>query len=85
MKQGRLIISLDNPDTLTVRDKYRIGKILGEGADTVIVSGMNETTEELDMSAADEVARGAGEDKTIKTRSVHESILRALQMADEVT
>ncbi|MDI6841628.1 MAG: Mur ligase family protein [Methanothermobacter wolfeii] len=80
---GRLIISLDNPDTLTVRDKYRIGKILGEGADTVIVSGMNETTEELDMSAADEVARGAGEDKTIKTRSVHESILRALQMADE--
>lgn len=28
--KGRLIISLDNPDTLTTRDKFRIGRILSK-------------------------------------------------------
>ncbi|MGB9837591.1 MAG: Mur ligase family protein [Methanothermobacter sp.] len=81
--KGRLIISLDNPDTLTVRDKYRIGQILGEKADVLIVSGKNETTGKIDMEAASEVERGAGRGKTIKTDSVYDSIRRALEIAEK--
>jgi len=80
--QGRLIVSLDNPDTLTVRDKERIGRVLAERADTIIVSAKNETTGVTDMEAADEVARGAGEERTIKTESVYDSIRRALEIAE---
>jgi UDP-N-acetylmuramyl tripeptide synthase len=44
---GRLIVSLDNPDTLTSRNKYQIGKILSKSANVVISSCKNETTEVL--------------------------------------
>nr|WP_276324390.1 cyanophycin synthetase [Methanothermobacter thermautotrophicus] len=80
--QGRLIVSLDNPDTLTVRDKERIGRVLAERAHTIIVSAKNETTGVTDMEAADEVAWGAGEERTIKTESVYDSIRRALEIAE---
>jgi len=62
--QGRLIVSLDNPDTLTVRDKFKIGSILGKNCDVVIASAKNETTEEIDFEAAQEVAEGS---KTTET------------------
>jgi len=78
---GGLIISLDNPDTLTVRDKFKIGKILAKAADLLIVSAKNETVEEIDWKAAEEVAKGAESTETIITGSVYESVKTALYNA----
>lgn len=78
---GRLIISLDNPDTLTVRDKFKIGRTLAKAADLLIVSAKNETIEEIDWKAAEEVARGAEATETIITGSVYESIKTGLYNA----
>ncbi|ADP77140.1 Mur ligase middle domain protein [Methanothermus fervidus DSM 2088] len=79
--KGRLIISLDNPDTLTTRDKFRIGRILSKKADILICSAKNETTGEIDWNAAEEVARGAKECKTIITSNVRDSILKAIELS----
>ncbi len=78
---GGLIISLDNPDTLTVRDKFKIGKTLGKVADLLIVSAKNETTEGINWKAAEEVAEGASSTETIITGNVYESIKKALENA----
>lgn len=78
---GRLIISLDNPDTLTVRDKRKIGEVLALYTDVIIVSAKNETTEEIDISAAVEVIQGAFGKETYMTDSVLNSILKALSIA----
>ncbi|BAW31522.1 MAG TPA: Mur ligase family protein [Methanothermobacter sp.] len=78
---GRLIISLDNPDTLTVRDKFKIGRTLAKVADLLIVSAKNETIEEIDWKAAEEVAKGAESTETIITGSVYESIKTGLYNA----
>lgn len=79
----RLIISIDNPDTLTVRDKSKIGSILGEYADVVIASAKNETTEEIDVKAANEVIEGASNLESYGTTNVIDSILKALQIANK--
>ena len=55
---GRLILSLDNPDTLTSRDKIKIGEILGKIADVLIVSSKNETTHVNDFDATSDVLKG---------------------------
>lgn len=81
--EGKLIISIDNPDTLTIRDKYKIGEILGKYADIVIASAKNETTEEINEKAAEEVVKGAAETETHKTTSVVDSIVKALKIADK--
>lgn len=80
--EGKFIISLDNPDTLTIRDKYKIGQILGKYADVVIASAKNETTEEIDEKAAQEVIEGAKDSETYKTTSVVDSIVKALEIAN---
>lgn len=80
---GRLIISLDNPDTLTVRDKFKIGRTLAKAADILIVSAKNETTEEIDWKAAEEVARGANTTKTIIVENVYKSIKKALENSEK--
>lgn len=80
---GRLIISLDNPDTLTVRDKFKIGKTLAKAADLLIVSAKNETTEEIDWKAAEEVAEGANPTRTIIVENVYKSIKKALMESEE--
>ena len=79
---GRLILSLDNPDTLTSRDKTKIGEILGKVVDVLITSSKNETTEVVDCGAAIEVLEGAGEIESYITDSVSESISYALSIAD---
>lgn len=80
---GRLIVSLDNPDTLTSRNKYQIGKILSKSANVVISSCKNETTEILDPSASLEVLKGLGDTESYVTENVCESILKALKIATD--
>ncbi|MBZ9570730.1 hypothetical protein KQY27_04110 [Methanobrevibacter sp. TMH8] len=84
---GRLILSLDNPDTLTSRDKTKIGEVLGKFIDVLIVSSKNETTEVIDYDAAYEIVDGAfsshGEIESYITETVYESISYALAIADE--
>ena len=72
---GRLLVSVDNPDTVTERDKREFGRIVGEFADFVAASGFNETLERLDMDAAREVVRGAEESgcEGVAVRSVEEA------------
>ena len=78
---GRLIVSLDNPDTLTVRDKFKIGSILGKNCDVVIASAKNETTEVIDIEAAQEVAAGSKTTETYLTENVVKSISKALEIS----
>lgn len=78
---GRLIVSLDNPDTLTVRDKFKIGSILGKNCDVVIASAKNETTEVIDIEAAREVASGSKATETYLTENVFKSISKALEIS----
>jgi UDP-N-acetylmuramoylalanine--D-glutamate ligase len=53
-----LVILIDNPDSTTPRDKYKIGSILGKYAKVIISSGYNETTGILSNEAANEVLNG---------------------------
>ena len=64
--KSELIVLIDNPDTTTIRDKYKIGNVLGEYADIVISSGYNETTGLVDMNAANEVLKGIDNSSCIK-------------------
>lgn len=57
-KNGKLVVLVDNPDTTTVRDKFKIGEIIGKYADIVISSGYNETLGGINMDAANEVLKG---------------------------
>lgn len=79
--EGRLIVTLDNPDTLTIRNKFKIGQILGEYADILMVSAKNETTKMVDTDAAEEVLRGANLSDQSMTLDVEEAIKQALQKA----
>ena len=54
----KLIVLVDNPDTTTVRDKYKIGEIIGQYADIIISSGYNETLGGINMESAQEVLKG---------------------------
>ncbi|MCE5214836.1 MAG: UDP-N-acetylmuramoyl-L-alanine--D-glutamate ligase [Methanobacterium sp.] len=58
---GKLVVLVDNPDTSTVRDKYKIGEVIGQYADIVISSGYNETLGGVNMEAAHEVLKGIGD------------------------
>lgn len=78
---GRLIISLDNPDTLTTRDKSKIGGILDKKADVIISSAKNETTEEIDWTAVEEVISGAEAVESYGVEDVTTSILMALEIS----
>jgi UDP-N-acetylmuramoylalanine-D-glutamate ligase len=79
--EGRLIITLDNPDTLTIRDKFKIGQILGKYADILMVSAKNETTKIVDSKAAEEVLRGANLSEQYMAGDVEESMKKALKKA----
>ncbi len=58
-RDGRLLLGIDNPDTVTERNKLEIGRIAGRYADVVVASARNETLEKIDRKAAREVAKGA--------------------------
>jgi UDP-N-acetylmuramoylalanine-D-glutamate ligase len=79
--KGKLIITLDNPDTLTIRDKFKIGKIVGKHADLVFVSAKNETTGTVDIKAAAEVLRGANCGEKHLTLSIEEAMTKAIENA----
>ncbi|MCL2116046.1 MAG: Mur ligase family protein [Methanobrevibacter sp.] len=79
---GRLIISLDNPDTLTSRNKVQIGETLAKSANVVISSCKNETTEVLNQEASVEVIKGLGDTESYITDNVSESIYKALKIAE---
>ena len=55
---GKLIVIVDNPDTTTIRDKFKVGETIGQYADVIISSGFNETLGGINMEAAGEVLRG---------------------------
>lgn len=57
-KNDKLVVIVDNPDTSTIRDKFKIGEIIGKYADIVISSGYNETFGGVNMEAAKEVLMG---------------------------
>lgn len=57
-KNHRLIVLIDNPDTITTREKPRIGEVIGEYADILISSGYNETLGGINMVTAQEVLDG---------------------------
>jgi UDP-N-acetylmuramoylalanine-D-glutamate ligase len=80
---GRLIVTLDNPDTLTIRDKFRIGEILGKYADILMVSAKNETTKVIDTKAALEVLNGSQLSEQYMTMDVEEAMKKALKIAVE--
>ncbi|MGB9937633.1 MAG: Mur ligase family protein [Methanobacterium sp.] len=80
---GNLIISVDNPDTLTVRDKFKVGETLGKYADVVIASAKNETTEKIDENASKAVIDGASNLESYQTITVADSILKALKIANK--
>jgi len=61
-----LVIVIDNPDGITVRDKITIGKILGNHSKAIIASGYNESIKKLDMNAAEEVLKGAQDSDSVK-------------------
>ncbi len=64
--ESKLIIIIDNPDSTNPRNKFKIGKILGEHAQVIIASGYNETTGDLDMESAHEVLEGAKDSDCLK-------------------
>ena len=64
--ESNLVILIDNPDSTNPRDKFQIGKILGEHAQVIIASGYNETTGILDMESAKEVLEGAKDSDCLK-------------------
>jgi UDP-N-acetylmuramoylalanine--D-glutamate ligase len=64
--ESDLVILMDNPDSTNPRDKFEIGKILGDYAQVIIASGYNETTGVLDMKSAQEVLEGAKDSKALK-------------------
>jgi len=61
-----LIVLIDNPDSTNPRDKFQIGKLLGDYAQVIIASGFNETTGVLDMKSAQEVLEGAKDADALK-------------------
>ena len=79
--KGKLIITLDNPDTLTIRDKFKIGKIIGKYADLVFVSAKNETTGIVDIKAAEEVLRGTNFKEKHLALSIEEAMTKAIKNA----
>ncbi len=80
--EGKLIITVDNPDTLTTRDKFKVGSVLRKYVDVVIASAKNETTEEIDINAAQEVIEGAKGLETYTTDNIVDAIVKALEIAD---
>ncbi|NYB52455.1 MAG: UDP-N-acetylmuramoyl-L-alanine--D-glutamate ligase [Methanobacteriaceae archaeon] len=65
-QKSNLIILIDNPDSTNPRDKFEIGKVLGEYAQVIIASGFNETTKILDMKSAHELLEGARDSDALK-------------------
>nr|WP_243687272.1 hypothetical protein [Methanobacterium formicicum] len=64
--KSNLIVLIDNPDSTNPRDKFQIGKLLGDYAQVIIASGFNETTGVLDMKSAQEVLEGAKDADALK-------------------
>ena len=54
-KDDSVVLFLDHFDTLSKRDKAEVGRLVGEYVDTIIASGFNEVTQEVEMEAAYEV------------------------------
>ncbi|MDO5847959.1 MAG: Mur ligase family protein [Methanobrevibacter sp.] len=54
-KDENVVLFLDHFDTLSKRDKAEVGELVGQYVDTVIASGFNEVTQEVEMNAAYEV------------------------------
>ena len=55
-KDESVVLFLDHFDTLSIRDKKEVGKLISNyDIKTVIASGFNEVTQEVEMSAALEI------------------------------
>jgi UDP-N-acetylmuramoylalanine-D-glutamate ligase len=80
---GRLIVSLDNPNTTVNRDKKKIGEILSKYSNVLIASAKNETKEVIDYDGALEVIEGAKDIETYITNTVSASMFKALEIANK--
>lgn len=54
-KDEHVVLFLDHFDTLSKRDKNEVGELVGQYVDTIIASGFNEVTQEVEMEAAYEI------------------------------
>lgn len=65
-KDDNVILFLDHFDTLSKRDKAEVGKLVGDYVNVIIASGFNEVTQEVEMSAANEVLDAVENPNAIK-------------------
>ncbi|MDR2830798.1 MAG: hypothetical protein LBB45_07175 [Methanobrevibacter sp.] len=79
---GKLIISLENPDTITIRDKVKIGKSISKHCDKLVVSAKSEVTGDVDYDSALKILKGADKAESYVTNSIPSSLFKALEIAD---
>ncbi|MDR2544282.1 MAG: hypothetical protein LBD03_01850 [Methanobrevibacter sp.] len=79
---GNLIISLENPDTSTIRDKRKIGEIISKNCDKLVISAKNEVTGDVEYDNAIEILKGAGKIDSYVTDSIQSSLFKALEIAN---
>ena len=66
-KDESVVLFLDHFDTLSVRDKKEVGELVSNyDIKTVIASGFNEVTQEVEMDAAWEILKNITNEKTEK-------------------
>lgn len=54
-KDDNVVLFLDHFDTLSKRDKKEVGQLVGKYVNTVLASGFNEVTQQVEMNAAYEI------------------------------
>ncbi|MDR1818669.1 MAG: hypothetical protein LBR15_00275 [Methanobrevibacter sp.] len=77
-----LIISLENPDTSTIRDKRKIGEIISKNCNKLVISAKNEVTGDVEYDNAIEILKGAGKIDSYVTDSIQSSLFKALEIAN---
>ncbi|MDR2623494.1 MAG: hypothetical protein LBC39_02820 [Methanobrevibacter sp.] len=78
---GKLIISLENPDSLTIRDKVKIGENISN-CDKLVVSAKSEVTGDVNYNNALKILKGAGKDESYVTDSIQSSLFKSLEIAE---
>lgn len=58
-KDDEVTLLLDNFDTTTERNKREVGKLCGNYVNVIVATAFNEVTQKIEMSAAEEVIKGA--------------------------
>ncbi len=79
-KDDSVVLFLDHFDTLSVRDKAEVGELVSNyDIKTVIASGFNEVTQEVEMEAAQEIL------DTITNENIEKVAVENIEKAAELT